>query len=160
MEMTFFDKLSSAPANLQALLNSGQLGYLLKNVYYLKLTHGPLKEYPAVYKKNRDKMVLTTDFALIKRIWETLPPRKSDVGVATHYVNAALGIGFPVLGPTRDDNEMSEPQLILTVDTFKQMASVEPKPFEWAPGLAGEEVSQAEFLRTVFYMQEHMTETA
>lgn len=154
---------TGVPENLQVLLDSGKVGYRRKFVYHLNLkvaTVGTLPiPVPATYKAT-GKIVLTPDFGLIKDVWKLLPPRRSEVGVASYYVSEELSIAFPIIGMERADNEYSKPQGMLTRAAFETMTCGGQHPFQWRSDPLGAEIREEDFLRTIATMHEEMTETA
>ena len=139
---------SAIPANLQILLDSKQPGYVLKTGYILQLKHGLMGFFPATVGDTK-RIVVTTDAELIEEVWKTLPHRSSEIVSTNFYVNEDLGVGFPVLGSARYDNEESKPQTLVTRKEFEALTTNDPFAFRWAPGLIGDDMGEDEFVRTL-----------
>ena len=136
------------PENLAELLNVNQQGYELRTGYSLQLKHGLMGYFPALYKGTRN-IVVTLDHQIMQEVWKTLSPRRSQLDESQFYVNEQTGVCYPMLGTSKYEQEESKPIVFLTKDEFQQLIAADPHPFEWAPGLIGNDMSKAEFRQTL-----------
>ena len=75
--------------------------------------------------------------------------RRSKIGRGTGYVHKDNSVVFPILGTTPKDSEASEPQKILSSTALEELLAQNANPFEWAPGLVGDDMTREEFIRTL-----------
>lgn len=75
--------------------------------------------------------------------------RKSKVGYGSGYVHNDSSVVFPILGTTPEEARSSEPQKILSSVEFEELLTQSNNPFEWAPGLVGDDMAREEFIRTL-----------
>ncbi|MDE2311749.1 MAG: hypothetical protein KGJ93_01495 [Patescibacteria group bacterium] len=139
------------PANLAELLKGNQQGYEIRTGYSLQLKHGLMGYFPAIYKQTegRADIVVTFDRELMQEVWKTMSPRRSQLDESQFFVNQQTGVCYPMLGNTKYEQEHSEPIVFLTREEFVQLMAADPHPFEWAPGLIGNDMSLAEFRQTL-----------
>lgn len=135
---------SKVPENLKVLLEKDLDGYRLKSGYFLELEHGLWGFFPAVFF-GTGRIIITLDPELLQEIWKMLPRRRSKMSSNQFYVNSDLKIGYPMI----DQTEQSKPQELFTREEFEALVKVEKQPFEWAPGLIGNDMTEAEFRRTL-----------
>ena len=133
----------SVPANLTELMEQSQADYKLQKAYFLELEHGLMGFFPAIFR-GTERIVITTDHALLQEIWRNLPPRQSKMRSNNFLVNDDLRVGFPILEDGQEN--YSKPQRLLMREEFESLG---PTAFEWAPGLIGNDMNHEEFLRTL-----------
>ena len=136
------------PENLTQLLMADQRNYELRTGYSLELKHGLMGYFPALYKGTRE-VIVAFDRQLIQEVWQTMTPRRSQLDECQCYVNHQTGVYYPILGNTKRDQEESTPSIFLTREEFTQLMRADPHPFEWAPGLVNNDMSNAEFRQTL-----------
>lgn len=136
------------PLNLFELLKSDASAWPIKDFYLLELKHGLMGFFPAIVKSEK-RPIITTDRALLLRIWPMLSPRKSQVTKNLGYVNETLGLLYPILGNDEFYQEESKPQKLLTVEEFERVTRDGANPFGWAPGLIGDDMSHEDFRETI-----------
>jgi hypothetical protein len=136
------------PENLAELLKGSQQGYEIRTGYSLQLKHGLMGYFPALYKGTRD-IVVAFDRQLAQEVWKTMSPRQSKLDEGRFYVNDQIGICYPILGTTKYEEEESKPIVFLTREEFTGLMAADQHPFEWAPGLIGNDMSLAEFRQTL-----------
>jgi hypothetical protein len=140
--------IPGVPENLKELLAGDKKGYEIKTVYFVELKHNLWGFFPAIVKSD-ERVVVTTDQDLLQKVWKTLSPRSSKMNSNLYYVNEELGVGFPILGTSDSEQKRSTPDKLLTTQEFESMIAADPHPFEWAPGLIGNDMNREEFLRTI-----------
>ena len=146
---------NGTPANLTGLLRGGQQGYELRYGYSLELEHSLMGYFPALFKGTRT-IVVVFDLGLIEKVWETLSTRQSKLNTSLFAVNFQTGVCYPITGVTEYDLKTSKAMLFLTREEFGQLTAADSHPFEWAPGLIGDDMSLAEFRQTLEAVaQEH-----
>lgn len=136
------------PRNLGELLDQGIADYELGEFYFLELDHTLWGFFPAIFRES-NRIVITTDRLLLERVWKTMTSRKSKVGCGSGYIHNDGSVVFPVLGTTPKEVRSSEPQKILSSVEFEELLTQSNNPFEWAPGLVGDDMTREEFIRTL-----------
>lgn len=116
--------------------------YQIKPCYYLELKHGLMGFFPAVINDTR-RMIITSDKDLIEKIWERLSPRQSKMDEDLFYIHENGLIGFPAKHWNGDQN--AKACHLMTEEEFEILIN----PFEWAPGLIGDDMSPEEFMKTI-----------
>jgi hypothetical protein len=136
------------PMTLKELIEKGDhAGFRLMVGYYVELTHGLMGFFPAIESQS-EKMVVTVDPELLKRVWKTLTPRRSKASTQLTYANAETGVAY-FIPEKYQQLEESKPFGILTYGRFDELMAG-PKPaFKWAPGLIGPGMSKKEFEETL-----------
>ncbi|TSA44353.1 hypothetical protein D4R51_03935 [bacterium] len=129
------------PENFGQLKRGDQRGYEIRTGYFLELDHDLDGLFPALFK-GTERMVITLDPELLKEVWETLPPRRSKESSLQFYVSEELSVAFPM-------HDRGEPIKLLNREKFKELTNTDSHPFEWAPGLVSNDMSRAEFIRTI-----------
>lgn len=134
--------------NLKQLIeNRSHTGFKLVIGFYAELKHGLWGCFPAI-ESGTGEMIFTTDPDLIKRVCENLPPRRFNFGTQILYVNEETGVAFSVIGTKDHELEKATPFQLLTQRRFDELMRME-KPFKWAPGLVGDDMSAEEFRETL-----------
>ncbi len=116
----------------------------IKEYYYLQLDPGLMGFFTASFVGSK-RVVITTDIELAKEAWGTMTPRKSKLSHNLGHVNEQLGIVYPILGDDQYDKEDSKPLQLFTRAEFEELLAVSPHPFQWAPGLLGNDMNADEF---------------
>jgi hypothetical protein len=129
-------------ATLKELIENGadQKGFILAIGYYVELQHHLMGCFPAIESKTTE-MVITTDLKLLKRVCETLTPRRSKFVTQLLYVNPETGTAYSIL----ENLEEATPFQILTQARFDELMKGKQPAFKWAPGLVGDDMSLQEF---------------
>ncbi|MDB5260555.1 MAG: hypothetical protein JWN37_786 [Candidatus Nomurabacteria bacterium] len=140
------DLRSKVPATLKELQDGKVAGFVPTVVYFLELEHGLMGTFPALFKGTRN-VVLTPDLELITDVWKLMTLRKARVSSMHFFLNHELSIAYPAVNEL--ERSESIPNQILTREEFNAVLAADPKPFEWAPGLVGDDMSREEFQRTV-----------
>jgi len=122
-------------------------GFRLAVGHFAELDHSLMGNFPAIESKSKE-MVMTTDLDLLKKVCETLPPRRFKFGTQLIYVNPETGIAYSILGTNKSSLERAEAFQILTQERFQELTKNE-KPFKWAPGLVSNNMSLEEFKETL-----------
>jgi len=137
------------PANLSVLLESkNQEDYRIEYVYYLQLKHSLIGFFPALIKEvDQSRIVLTTNKDLLEKVWRKLSPRKSEIRMSEYYIHNEEPIGYMLY--YYKGNDASLPKKLLTEKEFLSLIEKNDNPFEWAPGLVGEDMTEEEFLKTL-----------
>ncbi len=129
----------------------------IKMGFYLQLEHGLMGSFPAIFAgaigKNAREVVVFDRAVLINKVWPRMTPRNSNICSMTFYVSEELGVAFPVHN-AEDMIKHAGPQQIppvrfATETEIDDLVAVNPNPFEWAPGLIGDDMSEDEFKRTL-----------
>ncbi len=137
---------NGCPLNLFEVLKGDPSSYELQVGYFLSLEHGLMGFFPAIFADDSKRVVVTLSKPLIEKVWKMLPPRKSRLSHNTFYVVKTHSVAFADV----DDKERSGPDRYLTEEEFEQLTSdPENKPFKWAPGLIGNDMSSEEFLDAI-----------
>lgn len=123
-------------------------GFRLAVGYCVALKHGLMGFFPAIESESCE-MVTTIDLELLKRVWKTLTPRRSELQTQLLYVNPNTGVAFSILGSDEYNLEKSEQYQILTQARFDELVRGKKPAFKWAPGLVGDDMSRTEFLETL-----------
>lgn len=124
------------PLNLFEHLKGDRAGSEIMEYYFLQLEHGLMGFFPAIFDGTK-RIIITTDLALIERVWRMMEPRESKVTKNLGHVLAAKGVVYPILGDTQYDRETSKPQQLLTEAELDELLKKTKKPFKWAFGLIG-----------------------
>ncbi|MCR4334016.1 MAG: hypothetical protein NUV60_03355 [Patescibacteria group bacterium] len=155
-------KQLNVPENFHELLQRPEKkDFEITAVYFLELSHahGLWGFFPAVFAADTKRMVLTPDVLLLKAVWETLTPRRSHIGQAYFCLNPALSIGYEVRGDSgSDEQKRSKPMQILTQEEFNRLIAEGGQPFQWAPGLVGDDMNADEFRQTIEAAQQTLRE--
>lgn len=142
------------PKNLLELLKGPETAYEIKQGYWLQLEHGLMGFFPAIFADDRKRLVITLDKELIVKVWRMLSPRRSKIGENLFYVVKDLGVAYANI----DDKEMSEPDRYLTQEEFDQLTADESaRPFAWAPGLLGADMSEEDFIRSIEHVHQRVS---
>ena len=153
-------KQFNVPENLNELLQRPEKkDFGITVVYFLELSHGLMGFFPAVFTADTKRVVLTSDLLLLKAVWETLTPRRSQIGQAYFCLNPVLSIGYEVRGDSGgDEQKRSKPQQILTREEFDRLIAEVGEPFQWALGLVGDDMNANEFRQTIEAAQHSLHE--
>lgn len=134
--------------NHQKLFGQDLAGWQLVTAYLLQLKHGLMGFFPAVFGDNNEPFVCL-DPELVLEIGRLLPARRCEVVTIRVLANPALGIAFDLSvvartgRPDADDTHI----VVLTRERFAELtADPAARPFEWAPGLIGGQMSHKEFV--------------
>jgi len=122
-------------------------GFRLAVGHFAELDHGLMGNFPAIESESKE-MIITTDFELLKQICATLSPRRFKFGTQLIYVNPETGIAYSMLGTDEEALERATPFQTLTQVRFQELSQKE-KPFKWAPGLVGNDMTPEEFVETL-----------
>jgi len=123
------------PLNLKILKEEEEIpndNWLIKPVYYLELVHGLWGFFPAIITES-ERIIITLDEDLLRRILEELPPRDSKINSVLFYVNKTEEVGYPADNYTKD--EKASAFLLITQKEFKLLIQKNRNPFKWTPGL-------------------------
>jgi hypothetical protein len=115
--------------------------------HYAELQHGLMGTFPAIESESGE-VVMTTDPELLKRVCATLPPRQFKFGTQLIYVNILTGVAYSILGTTELALEKAIPFQTLTQTRFEELIK-QKRPFKWAPGLVGNDMTAEEFKETL-----------
>jgi hypothetical protein len=140
------EKIDGVPQNLGLLRKGDQSGYEIRTGFSLELKHGLMGYFPAIYRETRF-IVVTIDEALIREVWKTLSPRQSKLNSNDFYVNERLGVCYPLPGAYREASDCPAMRF-LTRQRFDELMRTK-QPFQWAPGLIGDDMSRREFIETI-----------
>mgnify|MGYP000477648940 CR=1 FL=1 len=143
-----FDKLIGCPVNLFELLKGDSSEYEIKQGFYLELKHDLMGFFPAIFADELKRIVVTLDKGLILKVLETLSPRRYSLRESLFYVVEKFDVAYPHLGESGYNRESSVPQRYLTEEEFNLLTAEEGKPFRWAPGLIGNDMSAEDLLET------------
>ncbi len=124
-------------------------GYELTSCYSLQLKHGLMGYFPAVFARDLERIVTTPDLLLLKKVWAVLTPRDSKVDIQLFYINKQLMVGYPLGDASERDLKQSKPEKLLSQEEFDRLAAKGKKPFQWAPGLIGNDMNAEEFRQTI-----------
>ncbi|MBP9822042.1 MAG: hypothetical protein KBC81_01180 [Candidatus Pacebacteria bacterium] len=128
--MEVVDRGSSRPKNLQEIIDGVQSGYRLMKVFSLMFDHCGDQDFRSVYMRTRS-VVWATEFEVIQRVWQLMPPAPSKVVERLAYVNLLLGLQAPV----SNSPEFCQVEEILTPELFTHLISQQGRPFMWHPTL-------------------------
>jgi hypothetical protein len=136
------------PLNLLELLKNPE-GYSIQKLYYLELTHGLMGFFPAKIPA-QNRMVITTNKDLLKKVWARLERRESEMGSILGYVGS--GVAYPSVDENPDKAERVEPGRILTEEEFITLCNDEPEgtedpSFRWAFGLLSDRMMHEELFQ-------------
>ena len=135
------------PLNLKVLKDEGKIDdYEIKPVYYLELKHGLMGFFPAIVDKPR-RIILTKDKNLLEKIWRMLSPRSSKMDDNLFYVHKSEPVAYLAKDPYGDDE--ATPYHLMTKEEYDLLVKENENPFQWAPGLVGNDMSPQEFLETI-----------
>jgi hypothetical protein len=144
------------PKNIWELLGGDHSDFRLAIGHYVELDHTLMGTFPAIERDSRE-MVLTTDFGLMREVCEMLTPRRSKFGTQLLYVNSE-GVAYSVLGIDEDSLKRGEPFQIMTRPRFNELKVASEKPFQWAPGLVGNDMNADEFREALEAAAKHHAE--
>jgi len=131
------------PSHLEALLKKKRTDFGLMTCYYLRIKHGLMGEFPAILKGKRI-VVITPDKDSIIRVWQSLTPTDSEIVADSWMVNGKIGVAYRMCSDKFDQGQ-SRPYKIFSKKEIVALFTGEERPFEWAPGLIGGEVSKERF---------------
>jgi hypothetical protein len=140
------ERIDGVPQNLALVYEGDQSGYQIQSVYSLELKHGLMGSFPAIYRETQI-IVVTTNENLIREVWKTLSPRRSILNCNDFYVNEQLGVGYPLPTWFREADNCPAMRL-LTLQRYNELMKTR-EPFQWAPGLIGDDMTPQEFIETV-----------
>ncbi len=105
--------------------------------------------FPAIITKE-DRVIVVLEKDLLETVWKMLLPRCSHVDEGLVYANSEGTLVFPVGGEGDIAKLLSgTPMPVLTQDQFEQLTASGKKPFKWASGLVGDDMSSSEFEETL-----------
>ena len=134
--------------NLQQVVDGDQEGFELRTGYSLFLDHGLMGYFPAIYKHDEEE-IICFDKELIEKVWALLSPRKSKIRSELFYVNRQTGYCYAIPPDKYYGPEKMEAIEFLTQEKFEKLIAENPEPFEWAPGLVSDDMTNEEFQRTI-----------
>lgn len=132
---------NGCPLNLFELLKGDESSYVTKPGYFAQLEHGLMGFFPAIFADDPKRIVVTLDRELLCDVVKTLTPRRFRISENLFYVIEDQGVAYANI----DDKERSVPDRFLTREEFTDLTAKNEKPFEWAPGLIGNDMSPEEF---------------
>ncbi len=131
------------------MLAGDQTGYEVALIYFLELDHTLWGFFPAIVRGTKE-IFITTDPELAMRVWGTLTRRKAKLSTNRAFVNATLGVAYPIVGSMSDsDMEQSEPLQLFTAERVDALLAENTQAFHWAPGLVGNNMTAEEFRETL-----------
>lgn len=111
------------------LLKKDLAGWQLIFCYYLELKHHCMGTFPAISVSD-NVMILVTNKALLKKVWDRLPPRSAKVSKFTRcLVHIETGVTFLLESPYFYWNELY-PLGVFSAEEIDSLDEV-----DWAPGL-------------------------
>jgi hypothetical protein len=128
------------------LMKGSHDGWVLEKVFFLELEHPCWGTFPALFKEG-DRVVLTLDKALLEEVRSRLSRRASKITESNFIVNHELSVGYPTI-------DRGQPSPLLTRTEFEALVKNNPNPFEWAPGLIGDDMTKDEFIKTLDFASE------
>jgi hypothetical protein len=131
------------PKHLKELLEGDHKEYELTTCYMLEIKHGLMGFFPAI-RTGTKKILITSDKALMFRVWRSLEPRDSRVIASEYMMNSVIGVAYP-MAITDFEKEQSRPLKIFSTAEVDALFKAESSPFEWAPGLIGAQTSEIQF---------------
>ena len=111
------------------LLNKDLAGWQIMPCYYLELEHSLMGSFPAIRTQD-NVIILVTDKALLKKVWDRLPPRSARINkLPKCLVHAETGITF-LLGGQHFDWRNLYPLKIFSSTEIDCLDNI-----NWRPGL-------------------------
>lgn len=144
----WFELPQGLPNNLLELINSESPGWKIRWGYSLQLEHGLMGYFPALFSGTKH-VVISLDKSVIEEVWKSLSPRRSKLDTDLYYVNESLGVGFHIGGTQDYLLKRAVPFRFLTRERLAELFETTAKPFQWAPGLIGEDMTREEFAETL-----------
>ncbi len=87
-------------------------GWTLMDAYFLEIKHGLMGFFPIINKDTK-KPVVTLEIESLRKIWESLPPRKVNVGKISMMVNKEERLAVDVSESSGDESSSDDTFLIL-----------------------------------------------
>ncbi|MBX4200190.1 hypothetical protein KW790_01900 [Candidatus Parcubacteria bacterium] len=140
---------SKVPKSLaEALMLHNRNDFRVVKCYYIEIDHQMKYLSLPVVSVAGERMLVSLDLDLIRKVWEGLPPRASRLTSADFYVSKHLSIAFHVSGRIAPEHLVGEDLLLLT---HKRLYSVGEGGFRW-PEYFGRELrdlSRDEFKKVI-----------
>lgn len=132
------------PSNASILLLGNQDEYETRKIHYLGIDHSLMGEFPALMKD--DRIILTTDFELLKKVWKILPPKKSKIVSVLALVHKKEPVAYSLEIQAPE----SLPFQLLTKDELaKILASEGGSQFKWSKGIIGGGMNPENYSRMI-----------
>ncbi|PLX27266.1 hypothetical protein C0583_04510 [Candidatus Parcubacteria bacterium] len=137
--------MNEIPKKLGEVMDKDLAGFQQVQAHFLELSHGLMGFFPALVRETED-IVVCLDKKLLIQVMERLPKRKSKFGEFQMLANIDNGYGFEV---GNHNGKETKPLRILSEEEFEKRIQEEEKPFKWAPGLVGNDMTEEEFIETL-----------
>lgn len=137
--------MNTVPKTLGEVMDKDLAGFQQVEAHYLQLSHGLMGFFPALISETGE-IVICLDRELLVKVMEKLPKRRSRIDKLQILANIPGQFGFEVGNPNGKDTQSLH---ILTAEEFEQRVQQDKKPFKWAPGLVGDDMTEEEFRETL-----------
>lgn len=137
------------PRTLADVVAADQTGFELRIGYYLELKHTLMGCFPAIVKNDPLRLILVFEKELLADLAKHLTPRRSKVSSGLYFVNMKTMEACAVSGYNLAEAMNNEVFLAFSRAEFDRLIADGAKPFSWAPGLIGDDMSSAEFQETL-----------
>ena len=136
------------PKTYRELMAGPHEDWVSEVVYFLELEHGLMGQFPALIKGDGNprnwRMVITLDRGLLVKVQALLSPRRCKVTQINFSVNHSMKIGYEV-----SESGSGTSHRLFDQCEFDALIAADPKPFLWAPGRIGEDMTMEEFRETL-----------
>ncbi|MCX6739774.1 MAG: hypothetical protein NTZ49_00920 [Candidatus Parcubacteria bacterium] len=148
--------------NHKELMGRDLSGWKLKTAYHLELHHNLWGFFPAIITDKVEQMFICLDKKLLLEVAKFLPPRRFRCCAFKVLANEKLGIAFDlrlICEHNLPEDLLEDTSLfILNENNFQELLANSPdniSPFQWAPGLIGDEMNADEFRQSLILSLKH-----
>jgi len=145
--------MKEMPEKLGDGMDKDLAGFQQVQAHFLQLSHGLMGFFPALVRET-EEIVVCLDKKLLVKVMEQLPKRESQFGDFQMLANTKDGYGFEA---GNHNGKETKPLRILSEEEFEKRI-IEEKPFKWAPGLIGNDMTPEEFVETLEHAKEQCQE--